>query len=105
AEPDDLRQVYVFPYSQSGQGTFTLIEDDGITIYYQRGEFTEVTLQVIAEPNEIALDVNARGNFPLPYASIEFILPHGETRRVKARGEEWRDEQGRRHIRVDVESK
>lgn len=105
AEPDDLRQAYVFPHSKSGQGAFTLIEDDGITLNYQRGEFTEVTLQVIAEPNEIALTVNARGNFPLPYSSIEFILPQGETRRVKARGEEWRDEQGRRHIRVDVESK
>jgi hypothetical protein len=80
-----------------------LIEDDGVTLNYQRGEFTQVTLQVIAEPDEIALTVNARGNFPLPYASIEFILPHGETRRVNARGDAWLDEQGRQHIRVPVE--
>lgn len=105
AEVDDVRQAYVFPHSHTGQGEFTLIEDDGITLNYQRGEFTQVTLQVTAEPYELALTVDARGNFPLPYSSIEFILPQGETRRVKAVGEEWHDEHARRHIRVPVRLK
>jgi alpha-glucosidase len=98
AEPDDVRQVYVFPHPREGRGAFTLIEDDGVTLNYQRGELTQVTLQVIAESNAIELGAQARGNWALPYSRIEFILPPGETRRVDARGETWTDATARIHV-------
>ncbi len=98
AEPDDVRQVYVFPPPREGRGAFTLIEDDGVTLNYQRGALTRVTLQVIAESNTIELGTQARGDFALPYSRLEFILPPGETRRVDARGETWTDADARIHV-------
>jgi alpha-glucosidase len=82
-QPDDRREVYVFPHPQTGRGAFTLIEDDGISLGYQRGEYTEVHLEVNAQPDQIALAVTMpRLNYPLPYRAITFILPPGETRPV-----------------------
>lgn len=100
AEPDDLRQAFVFPPPRTGHRAFTLVEDDGITLNYQRGDVTQVTLQMIAEPNALELRVQSRGDFALPYSRVEFILPRGEARAVKSPGNEWTDEQGRRHIAV-----
>ncbi len=100
AEPDDVRLAYVFPHSGAGQSSFTLIEDDGVTLNYQRGEFAEVTLQVIAEAHALELRADVRGNFVLPYSHIEFILPRSETRSIKSAGKIWTDEQGRRHVVV-----
>jgi len=101
---DDRRQAFVFPHPQRGRGSFTLVEDDGISLGYQRGEYTEVTLEVIAEPQRLSLQVHPpRGRYPLPYTEIEFILPPGEMRPVQAEGGEvWTDAQGRRHISVPV---
>jgi alpha-glucosidase len=101
-QPDDLRQAFVFPHSGEGRGAFTLIEDDGVTLNYQRGEYARVELKVDSARDEIALSVEARGNFDLPYQTIEFILPRGETRRVNARGETWVDADGRRHLVVQL---
>jgi alpha-glucosidase len=103
AEPDDVRQAFVFPPPGEGRGSFGLVEDDGVTLGYQRGEFTEVALQVIADPSTLELRAKARGNFALPYSRVEFVLPRGETRVVKSRGEVWLDEQGRKHIAVAVD--
>jgi len=102
AEPDDVRQAYVFPPLGEGRGQFTLIEDDGVTLNYQRGEFTEVSLQVIATANTLELRAEARGNFALPYSRIEFVLPSGETRAIKSTGETRMDDQGRRHMMIDL---
>ena len=48
----------------------------------------------------IALQVNARGNYRLPYHRIEFILPPGEDRRIDARGDCWTGADGRWHVAV-----
>jgi alpha-glucosidase (family GH31 glycosyl hydrolase) len=98
AEPDDTRQVFVFPHPAEGRGAFTLIEDDGVTLGYQRGEYAQVQLEVAAERDSVSLRAKVNGNYPLPYPTIEFILPPGETRRVDARGETWTDAAGRRHV-------
>jgi hypothetical protein len=102
AEPDDVRQAYVFPPSLDGRGEFTLIEDDGVTLNYQRGEFAEVRLEVIAERNSIELLAESHGDFVLPYARIEFILPERETRVVRSQGETRVDARGRRHVEIGV---
>lgn len=102
-QPDDLRQVYVFPHRQSGRGAFTLIEDDGESLAYRRGERTRVTLACNASPEAIKLAaVSVEGGYELPYDEIEFILPPGETRAIRAADERrrWRDGDGRVHVAV-----
>jgi alpha-glucosidase len=105
--PDDLRQAYVFPHPKHGRGTFTLIEDDGVSLGYQRGEYTQVKLEVVADPGFISLQVHSpQGRYPLEYTQVEFVLPPGETRPVNAEtvGELWTDAQDRLHITVPVTS-
>ena len=101
AEPDDLRQVYVFPRPTGGRGEFTLIEDDGATLNYQQGKYAKVQLQVESNPQSISLRAQVSGDYQLPYKNIEFILPSGETRRIDARGDEWMDS-NRRHFRLGI---
>lgn len=79
---DDVRRVYAFPHRESGRATFDLIEDDGVTMAYQRGGFTTVTLKMDAEPDALTFSVSARGDYPLAYDSVEFVLPAGETRSI-----------------------
>ena len=103
AEPDDVRQVFVFPHPTAGRGEFTLIEDDGLTLGYQRGEYSEVKLEVSATRDRISLQAVRRGNYRLPYQRIEFVLPPNETRQVTVNGETWIDTQRRIHAFVPVE--
>jgi alpha-glucosidase len=104
AEPDDARQVFVFPHPTEGRGYFTLIEDDGLTLAYQVGEFSEVKLEVLAKSDRIALQAVCSGNYTLPYHSIEFILPPNDTRKLIVDGETWTDAQGRGHALAPVEN-
>lgn len=103
--PGDVRQAYVFPHPQSGRCRFTLIEDDGLSLAYRRGEYSEVILEVIAEPDRLWLQVQvAQHGYPLPYTDIEFILPSSETRPVEAKttAEPWAGPDNRRHVRVAI---
>jgi alpha-glucosidase len=102
AEPDDQRQVFVFPHPAQGRGEFTLVEDDGHTLGYQSGEYSEVKLEVAATSERISLQATRRGSYRLPYDRIEFILPPNETRQVTVAGETWTDAQGRIHAFVGV---
>ncbi|GAB4429445.1 MAG: glycoside hydrolase family 31 protein [Anaerolineae bacterium] len=83
-QPDDERDIIVFPHRASGQGRFTLIEDDGLSMDYQRGVFTEVELVVEATPAQIVLACTPSGAYPLPYRQVTFVLPPGEERAVRA---------------------
>jgi alpha-glucosidase len=103
AEPDDVRQVFVFPHPGEGRGEFTLIEDDGLTMGYQRGEYSEVKLEVEAGSDRISVGAVLGGSYHLPYKRIEFIFPPNETRRLIVNGETWTDSQGRNHAFVPVE--
>jgi len=105
-KPDDLRQVYVFPSPQGGRATFELVEDDGISLGYRRGEYTTVKIEVVSEPDGIAIGpVSPQGGYPLPYGELEFVLPPGERRNVhseKTPERVWTDEQDRRHLVVSL---
>jgi alpha-glucosidase (family GH31 glycosyl hydrolase) len=83
-QPDDERDILVFPHRASGQGRFTLIEDDGLSMDYQRGVFTEVELIVEATPAQIVLACAPSGAYLLPYRQVTFVLPPGEARIVRA---------------------
>lgn len=104
-QPDDLRQVYIFPHPERGQGDFTLIEDDGVSLDYRHGGYTEVRLHMQAAPNGITLTVQPPvGGYALPYTALEFVLPPGETRPFHADDllDQWTGDMGRRHARVAV---
>jgi hypothetical protein len=93
-----------FRIQTKGSGEFTLIEDDGLTLGYQRGEYSEVKLEVVARRDDrISLQAVRRGGYRLPYQRIEFILPPQETRSVTDDGETWTDEQGRIHTFLPVQ--
>jgi alpha-glucosidase len=103
-QPDDLRQVYTFPHSSAGAGAFTLIEDDGISLGYRQGEYTEVILEVISAPESVRLSARkGHSGYALPYAHIEFVLPPGEQRPVEAEGgPRWTDSAGWHHVAIPI---
>jgi alpha-glucosidase len=85
-QPDDVRCIQVFPHRAEGRGAFTLIEDDGTSLDYQRGGYTEVTLEVVSQHDRVVLQVGPpRGGYGLPYREIEFVLPLGEHRRIEVK--------------------
>ncbi len=103
---DDLRQIYLFPHPQRGAGRFNLIEDDGFSFAYQRGEVTELELEIMAEPDLLTLRLRwLQYGYPLPYNELEFILPPGEQRPLRvAAAKRWEDDSGRRHIVVPLQT-
>ncbi|NDJ76805.1 MAG: glycoside hydrolase family 31 protein [Chloroflexi bacterium] len=83
ALPDDVREVQLFPHPRSGHSTFTLIEDDGISLGYRRGEYARVIIDCTVSEEGISLAVRAeQEQFPLPYGTLEFVLPPGESRPI-----------------------
>lgn len=105
AQADDLRQLAAFPGPGTGRSRFTWVEDDGITLAYRSGGYTEVSAEMEWDGQAIALRLSATGGYPLPYRDVEIVLPAGETRPLQAHGatgEEWTDGEGRRHLRAGV---
>jgi len=103
-EPDDWREVRVYPPIGTGERHFALVEDDGLSLGYRRGEYTELRLSVRAAPDALSLAVEAvhRG-YRLPYDAIEFALPPTETRPLRQpEAESWIDAEGWRRIRLPV---
>jgi alpha-glucosidase len=81
--PEDVREARIFP--ALGEGRFTLYEDDGVTLGYQRGEVTAVEVRVSASEEAVEVEVRASGGHPLPYREIEIVLPPGERRPLRGR--------------------
>jgi len=103
AEPDDWREVRVYPPTGAGEATFALVEDDGHTLAYRRGEYTELRLSVRATDEALALAVEpVHLGYPLPYDAIEFALPPTETRPLDPPAETWIDAEGWRRVRLPI---
>lgn len=103
AEPDDWREVRVYPPTGAGEAHFTLVEDDGRTLAYRRGEYTELRLSVRATDETLTLAVKpVHMGYPLPYDAIEFSLPPTETRPLDPPAETWIDAEGWRRVRLPV---
>jgi alpha-glucosidase len=102
--PDDIRRVYIFP--REGVSRFELIEDDGISLAYQRGEHTTIPLTLTAGPDSILIEkVVPQGRFLLPYNELEFVLPRGDNRTIHYETlpeRQWTDEQDRRHVVISL---
>lgn len=107
AQPDDLRQILLFPSLHGEGNSFRLIEDDGISHGYQQGEYTEIEWRLSSNQEQIQVHANIlHKGYPLPYTEFEVIVPPGEERPMVGVDidESWRDDDGRWHHRVRVES-
>ena len=106
-QPDDLRQILLFPAPAGETNTFNLIEDDGVSHGYRQGEYSEVRWRVSSHLEGIDVHTGfARRGYSLPYTEYEVILPPGEDRPLSGLTviETWTDEDHRQHHRVPVES-
>lgn len=103
AEPDDWREVRAYPPIESGEAHFTLVEDDGHSLAYRRGAYTELRLTVRTTPDTLALSAEpVHAGYPLAYEAIEFALPPTETRPLDPPAETWTDSDSWRRARVPV---
>jgi alpha-glucosidase len=80
------RRLRVFA-PRSGRSSFTLYEDDGLSLRYRDGEYAEVTFDLDATPEQISLAACVKGRYALPYQEIAVELPALEERKVSLRGE------------------
>jgi hypothetical protein len=94
--PDDVRKVYAFVREDS---SFTLIEDDGVSLNYQEGGFTEVRLSLQRSTAQWTAEACCiHSGYPLPYSEVEFVVVTGDDAPVQG----GILENGRWHIRVPV---
>jgi alpha-glucosidase len=71
-QADDVREVFVFARSDA---RFTLVEDDGASLDYQRGGYSKVELRLTLEGGQwVASATRLRDGFSLPYSQITFVL-------------------------------
>ena len=99
ARSDDYRALYIFPDPAAGASSFDLIEDDGESNAYLSGVRTILGIQVSSSRAAIELVIQAKQTgYPLPYGSIQILLPPGEARPVSTPGftEKGTDALGRR---------
>lgn len=92
-----------YPPIESGEAHFTLVEDDGHSLAYRRGAYTELRLTVRTTPDTLALSAEpVHAGCPLAYEAIEFALPPTETRPLDPPAETWTDSDSWRRARVPV---
>lgn len=77
------RALWLFPGATAGQSRATLVEDDGLTL---DGPSTRVTVALSWTDSAVRVEVEARGDYPLPYTQMRVILPRDETRTVDLSG-------------------
>ncbi len=99
---DHTREVYAFPARATASSQFVLVEDDGVSMAYQEGGVTFVTLTLNSTPDALSVSARARGGYPLPYDALDFVLPAGEARPISGSISETQDNDGRRRVRVQV---
>jgi alpha-glucosidase len=81
------RRLLVFPPPAGGRATFTLYEDDGISLRYRDGEFAEVAFDLEATSGRVAISARVGGAYRLPYDRIVVELPANEQRPLSLAGD------------------
>jgi alpha-glucosidase len=76
------RCVRVLPGREAGASSFTLYEDDGISLCYLDGERARLDLQLDWDDEAVKLRVAKRGGYALPYHAIAIAIPANERRRL-----------------------
>jgi hypothetical protein len=76
-----LRVLYLYPHQDEGQRTSYLVEDYGLSLGYQRGEYTELYFTLTSTRLDLHLEIRyGHHGYRLPYENFEIILPPGEFR-------------------------
>ncbi|MDX1992728.1 MAG: glycoside hydrolase family 31 protein [bacterium] len=70
SEDANHREIFVFPHPNGGESTFTLIEDDGLSLDYQRGGVTRVEINISGTGDTLKVQCRAEGGYPLPYREM-----------------------------------
>jgi alpha-glucosidase len=81
------RQLRVFPAAAAGVSSFTLYEDDGLTLGYREGQFAEVAFELTSNATDVNLCARVEGRWKLPYQTIRVVFPPDERRRVTLSGD------------------
>lgn len=80
-KPDDIRLLYIFPDSGESKRTTLLVEDDGVSMKYKEGEFTEIFLTLTSSPTKTHLDIqHGHYGYQPQYNNFKIILPPEESR-------------------------
>ncbi|MEO1286246.1 MAG: glycoside hydrolase family 31 protein [Chloroflexota bacterium] len=78
--PHSTRFIALAPVKDTHESSFTLIEDDGISMAYKNGIVTKIHMTLKTTANTIDLYVEAEGDYDLPYEYLDFGLPDQEKR-------------------------
>jgi alpha-glucosidase len=76
------RCVRLFPGSAAGESSFTLYEDDGISLRHREGEFACLDFRLEWDDHTVRLRLGKRGGYALPYDSVTVAIPAAERRRL-----------------------
>jgi alpha-glucosidase (family GH31 glycosyl hydrolase) len=79
---ESLRCVRVFPGQEAGASSFTINEDDGISLRHLDGEFACLDLRLDWNDEAVKLRVAKRGGYTLPYDAIAIAIPAYKRRRL-----------------------
>lgn len=74
------RFIALAPVNADYENSFTLVEDDGVSMNYQHGEVTKIHFTLKTTRKTIDIYVEAEGDYELPYEKLEFGLPDSEKR-------------------------
>lgn len=86
----DERGFMLFPHKTSGKSMYKLYEDDGVSVDYLKGIYTVITVKMISNIDVIRVEVSKEGRYELPYSSVRFYLPEGETRKIIVNDKEFK---------------
>jgi alpha-glucosidase len=76
------RCARIFPGREAGESSFTLYEDDGLSLRHREGDFAGLDLRLDWDGNTVRLRLAKRGGFMLPYESITVAIPAADRRRL-----------------------
>lgn len=102
--PDDMRRVLAFPGPGEGHGRFSLIEDDGESMAYKNGGYSEIEL--FMDYTKERVNIGARilsNNFKPAYSELDWVFPPGESREIAGASRVYEDESGRLHAGLVIE--
>lgn len=83
----DERGFMLYPTFEASKTSYDLYEDDGFTNDFQKGIYTFVKVKMTSKADSIEITVSKEGKYELPYNTVKFYLPKGETRAVTINGE------------------
>jgi len=81
-QDEPSRCVRIFPGHKSGGSSFTLYEDDGLSLRHREGDFAELDFRLDWDDDAVRLRLAKRGDYALPYDTITAALPAAERRRL-----------------------